>query len=118
MASVAFRFERHRKNVPSAPKHVNVIAPGKNASQPCHLSVHQSNMATPTLNQIAALMKLPSKRQKIVWSHAHTVRQKLNQKNNTMGMRTAARKPISSPTLRIAPMEPGEAAAIRAAGTG
>src|SRR5262249_28003000 len=43
-------FRWYRTNVPSAPTHVNVMAPGKNASQPSHLSVHQNNMATPALN--------------------------------------------------------------------
>jgi len=93
-----------------------VIAPGQKftlSSSPNH----QNNSHVPTLNQMAARMKLPKHRWEIALSHAMTVKQKANQKNNIMGMRTAAMRPIASPTRRVAPAMPGEGAAVRRAGT-
>src|SRR5262245_28668337 len=79
---------------------------------------HQNNSHVPTLNQMAARMKLPKHRWEIALSHAMTVKQKANQKNNIMGMRTAAMRPIASPTVRVAPVIPGEGAAVRRARRG
>src|SRR5262249_24193773 len=94
MACIAFRFEQYPANCPSPPTPIKKGAPGKNASQLSHLSVHQNSMATPALNQRLARMNLHSHRLMIVRSHAHTVKQKANQKNSTIGMRTAAMRLI------------------------